>query len=99
MYIIQELYDVFARNSLSFQRAGSAAFKHGMGTQLVLRTTQVHTARGQITDKARLVLTQQQFDTLAYYLDEYQANSISVEDMAEVLLQLFDTPKKVRKEL
>ncbi|XP_065829589.1 uncharacterized protein [Oscarella lobularis] len=83
------------RPSLNKKRAGSAAFKHGMGTQLVLRTTQVHTARGQITDKARLVLTQQQFDTLAYYLDEYQANSISVEDMAEVLLQLFDTPKKI----
>ncbi|KAE8751756.1 hypothetical protein FOCC_FOCC001605, partial [Frankliniella occidentalis] len=50
-----------------------------------------------VEEKARVVLTKTEFATLAYYQEEYAAGQMTIEAFVAVLLELLNTPEKVRR--
>jgi hypothetical protein len=72
----------------------STVFKHGMGTQMVMRSTQVSTARAEVNNKAQAVLTEHELSSLNYYLSQYQDNHVTVDDLVRALLTILDTVEK-----
>ena len=49
-----------------------------------------------VEEKARVVLKKSEFTTLAYYQEEYAARQMTIEAFVAVLLELLNTPEKVR---
>ncbi|KAL1124032.1 hypothetical protein AAG570_001802 [Ranatra chinensis] len=47
-----------------------------------------------VDEKARVVLSKNEFNTLTYYLDEYSARQMTIEAFVAVLLELLNTPEK-----
>ena len=78
---------------LSLQRQ-STVFKHGMGTQMVMKSTQVSTARAEVNEKAQSILTEHEFSSLNYYLSQYQDNHVGVDDLVRALITILDTVEK-----
>lgn len=72
----------------------STIFKHGMGTQMVMKSTQVSTARAEINEKAQSILTEHEFSSLDYYLSQYQEGHVSVDDLVTALMTILDTVEK-----
>lgn len=50
-----------------------------------------------VEEKARCVLARSEFASLCYYTDEYAARHMDVEAYVHVVLELLNTPEKVRK--
>ena len=51
--------------------------------------------RGMMNEVARSVLTPQELNTFNYYVDQYDQNSLSVDDLVTPMLHLLTTPEKV----
>ncbi|XP_018908276.1 whirlin isoform X2 [Bemisia tabaci] len=51
-------------------------------------------ASQMVDEKARIVLRKSEFSTLCYYLEEYNAQRMSVESFVSVLTELLNTPDK-----
>lgn len=60
----------------------------------------IHASRSaalqMVDEKARVVLKKSEFNTLTYYLDEYSARQMTIEAFVAVLLELLNTPEKVK---
>ena len=52
-------------------------------------------SRGMMNEVARSVLTSHELSTFTYYIDQYQQQGLSVDDLTTALLELLDTPEKV----
>ena len=50
-----------------------------------------------MNEVARSVLTPQELNTFNYYVDQYDQNSLSVDDLVTPMLHLLTTPEKVSK--
>lgn len=50
-----------------------------------------------VEEKARCLLARSEFASLCYYTDEYAAKHMDVEAYVHVVLELLNTPEKVRK--
>lgn len=53
-------------------------------------------ARGIMNEVARSLLTVQELSSFKYYINEYEQRRVSVEDLAQALLELLNTKEKVR---
>lgn len=51
-----------------------------------------------VEEKARVVLKKSEFTTLAYYQEEYSARQMTIEAFVAVLLELLNTPEKVKED-
>lgn len=71
-------------------------FTPGYGTQMML-TDQENSfqVRGMMNEVARSVLTSQELNTFNYYIDQYDQNSLSVDDLVTPMLHILTTPEKV----
>ena len=71
-------------------------FTPGYGTQMML-TDQKNSfqVRGMMNEVARSVLTSQELNTFNYYIDQYDQNSLSVDDLVTPMLHILTTPEKV----
>ena len=49
-----------------------------------------------IEEKAKVLLNRNELNTLAYYQEEYTARQMTIEAFVTVLLELLNTPEKVR---
>lgn len=49
-----------------------------------------------VEEKARSLLPRQHFANLSYYIAEYGARGMNIEAFVSVLLEMLDTPEKVR---
>jgi whirlin len=50
-----------------------------------------------VEEKARSLLPRHQFSNLSFYIKEYGARGLTVEAFVSILLEMLDTPEKVRK--
>lgn len=63
----------------------------------VIRDERGRTAIQQmIEEKARVLLNRSELTSLAYYQEEYSARHMTIEAFVSVLLELLNTPEKVR---
>lgn len=49
-----------------------------------------------VEEKAHSLLTRHQFSNLSYYINEYGARGMTVEAFVSILLEMLDTPEKVK---
>lgn len=71
-------------------------FSSGYGTQMMLSDQEnSFQVRGMMNEVARSVLTPQELNTFNYYVDQYDQNSLSVDDLVTPMLHLLTTPEKV----
>ena len=71
-------------------------FSPGYGTQMMLSDQESSfQVRGMMNEVARSVLTPQELNTFNYYVDQYDQNSLSVDDLVTPMLHLLTTPEKV----
>lgn len=49
-----------------------------------------------VEEKARSLLPRHHFSNLSYYIAEYGARAMNIEAFVSVLLEMLDTPEKVR---
>lgn len=49
-----------------------------------------------VEEKARVVLARSEFTSFCYYMDEYTARHMSIEAFVQVILEMLNTPEKVR---
>ena len=85
------LFDVTRHIRYSFFQV----FATGAGTQVML-TKSSSPARGIMNEVARSLLTVQELSSFKYYINEYEQRRVSVEDLAQALLELLNTKEKVR---
>ena len=52
--------------------------------------------RGMMNEVAQSVLTPQELSTLSYYIEQYEQQGLPVEDLVTPLMDLLNTPEKVR---
>ena len=73
-------------------------FSPGYGTQMMLSDQEnSFQVRGMMNEVARSVLTPQELNTFNYYVDQYDQNSLSVDDLVTPMLHLLTTPEKVNQ--
>lgn len=54
-------------------------------------------ASQMVEEKARILLTKNEFNTLRYYLDEYSCSRMSIDAFITILFELLNTTDKVNK--
>lgn len=54
-------------------------------------------ASQMVEEKARILLTKNEFNTLRYYLDEYSCSRMSIDAFIGILFELLNTTDKVNK--
>lgn len=60
------------------------------------RTRRKCPVSAMVEEKARSLLPRQHFANLSYYIAEYGARGMNIEAFVSVLLEMLDTPEKVR---
>lgn len=61
------------------------------------RTRRKCPVSAMVEEKARSLLPRQHFANLSYYIAEYGARGMNIEAFVSVLLEMLDTPEKVRR--
>lgn len=56
-------------------------------------------ASQMVEEKARILLSKNEFNTLRYYLDEYSCSRMSIDAFITILFELLNTTDKVNKNL
>ena len=78
--------------------AYSQVFSPGYGTQMMLSNQEnTFQVRGMMNEVARSVLTSQELNTFNYYVDQYDQNALSVDDLVAPMLHILTTPEKVKE--
>ena len=72
-------------------------FTQGMGTQVMLKKQDKSIpGKGMMNEVARSVLSAQELSTFNYYINQYQSHQLPVQDLVTPLLDLLNTPEKVK---
>ena len=68
-----------------------------MGTQVMLKKQDRSIpGKGMMNEVARSVLSAQELSTFNYYINQYQSHRLPVQDLVTPLLDLLNTPEKVK---
>ena len=72
-------------------------FAKGVGTQVMHKKQRMGqtSARHMMLELARSLLTHHEWKTFSYYLDQYESETIGVDDFVTALLRLLNTDEKV----
>ncbi|XP_022783817.1 uncharacterized protein LOC111324505 isoform X3 [Stylophora pistillata] len=70
-------------------------FHHGIAGSQVLYSGGLPSQKNLITEQARLILDDNELETLTYYLDEYCKGFISIDAFVLAMFDLLDTPAKM----
>ena len=72
-------------------------FAKGVGTQVMHKKQRMGqtSARHMMLELARSLLAHHEWKTFSYYLDQYESETIGVDDFVTALLRLLNTDEKV----